>query len=153
MKFYTLCENSHWCALQIKLCHRFKKDNFEVKESNHDSNAKGDDKKSNPDILSQNSFNENEVIGSDVEDADNYDDTFEDITDDLEGLSIYSQEEDFGLGIPAGVMAAMVSGRLDQSSLKDLSVDEIKGLIDIGEQMQMNVKILRTALSKIEKKD
>ena len=78
LKFYTLCENSHWCALQIKLCHRFKKDNFEVKESNHDSNTKGDKEKSTTDIFSQNSFNENEVIGSDVEDADNYDDTSDD---------------------------------------------------------------------------
>ncbi len=26
MKFYTLCENDHWCALVIKMCHRQQKD-------------------------------------------------------------------------------------------------------------------------------
>ena len=75
LKFYTLCENSHWCALQIKMCHRFKKDNFEVKDSELEPKEKGFKKKSTRDILSDNSFNENEVIGSDVEDADYYHDS------------------------------------------------------------------------------
>ena len=30
LKFYTLCENSHWCALEIKMCHHFKKDDSNV---------------------------------------------------------------------------------------------------------------------------
>ena len=78
-------------------------------------------------------------------------DTFEDITEDLAGLSIYKDVEE--LGIPQSVMIGMVDGNLAEGDLDSLSVEDIKGLIDIGEQMQVNVQMLRTALSKIEKKD
>ena len=33
LKFYTICENSHWCALEIKMCHRFKKDEDNMEEA------------------------------------------------------------------------------------------------------------------------
>ena len=78
LKFYTLCENSHWCALEIKMCHRFKKDDFEVKESEPESKDKGSKPTIHSETLSENSFNENEVIDSDVEDADDYEDSSDD---------------------------------------------------------------------------
>ena len=74
LKFYTLCENSHWCALEIKMCHRFKKDDSNVNETELESKGKRNGKM-DCDDLSDNSSNENEIIESDVESADEYDDS------------------------------------------------------------------------------
>ena len=43
-EIYTLCENSHWCALEIKMCHRFKKDDSNVNETELESKGKGMEK-------------------------------------------------------------------------------------------------------------
>ena len=40
LKFYTLCESSHWCALEIKMCHCFKKDDSNVNETEVESKGK-----------------------------------------------------------------------------------------------------------------
>ena len=37
LKFYTVCENSHWCALEIKMCHCFKKDEVNVVEASENN--------------------------------------------------------------------------------------------------------------------
>ena len=36
LKFYTLCENDHWCALVIKMCHRNQKEETRAQPVNKD---------------------------------------------------------------------------------------------------------------------
>ena len=81
LKFYTLCENSHWCALEIKMCHRFKKDESNVNETEVESKETKNGK-THCDDLSDNSSNENEIIESDVESADEYNDSSDDDSSD-----------------------------------------------------------------------
>ena len=71
LKFYTLCENSHWCALEIKMCHRFKKDETTVEESTVKDVLK--ESQSSDYVSGENSLDEIESIGSDVEEEDDYD--------------------------------------------------------------------------------
>ena len=73
LKFYTLCENSHWCALEIKMCHRFKKDETTVEESTAKDVLK--ESQSSDYVSGENSLDEIESIGSDVEEEDDYDET------------------------------------------------------------------------------
>ena len=74
LKFYTLCGNSHWCALEIKMCHQFKKDESNVNETEIESKETRNGK-TNCDDLSDNASNENEIIESDIESADEYNDS------------------------------------------------------------------------------
>ena len=64
LKFYTLCENSHCCALEIKMCHRFKKDDSNMNETEFESKGKRNGK-TDCDDLSDNSSNKNGIIESD----------------------------------------------------------------------------------------
>ena len=48
----TLCENNHWWALEIKMCHHFKKGDSNVNETEVELKGGGDDQKTNHDDLS-----------------------------------------------------------------------------------------------------
>ena len=39
LKFYTLCENDHWCALVIKMCHRNQKEETRAQPVNKDDSV------------------------------------------------------------------------------------------------------------------
>ena len=78
LKFYTVCENSHWCALEIKMCHRFKKDETNAEELDENKALKNN--LSNDCTSAGNLFDDIDVIGSDVEEEDDYDDTSDDFS-------------------------------------------------------------------------
>lgn len=82
LKFYTLCENSHWCALEIKMCHRYKKDETSLNESIAKDLLK--ESHSSDHVWRENILDEIESIGSDVEEEDNYDQTTDDYYSSLE---------------------------------------------------------------------
>ena len=92
LKFYTLCENSHWCALEIKMCHRFKKDEVNVEDATENNVSR--ERQSHDNIFPENSSDEFDIIESDVEedDDDDYDGTSDDYSiSSLDGESSENQ--------------------------------------------------------------
>ena len=76
LKFYTVCENSHWCALEIKMCHRFKKDEVNVVEASENNVLM--ERETHNHLYPDSTSDEFDIIESDVEEDDDYDDTSDD---------------------------------------------------------------------------